>query len=561
MRYKTVLAVSALFAVVLAAAVLGLSSDVSDAASEKWISSECNGLSVSYTDGNTYIVIELDSDPGLGMYNVIVGGKQYAASGSDGKRVGIEMGTPLDRSVNYMIVATPNGSTLTCILSYVQFVDVTAAASPAAGGTVSGAGEVRSGTQVTLTATASEYYVFDGWYVGGSKVSAVAEYAFTATADTDCTAKFLQKEHSVVYAVDGVEVYRDTVGYGDQADVRERYVKSGYTVTDWESQDVTVVDGKFTMPDRDVTFTAASYANKRTVTFDSNGGSRVDSIMQDVGTALTAPADPVREGYAFSGWDPALPAVMPAEDLTVVAQWAINSYSIVFDTDGGSRVDSMSVPYGSAVTAPSAPTRNGYLFSGWSPALPGTMPANDLTVKAVWTKTDEKKETVVELKDSDTFVMPALEGKPVVVKMEDNVSVKVENPSGLTGKTIVSKVEEVPVTAQVEGTAKAYEFTFTADEQQYNGKMLVTLPYNPEKGKTPAVYWQNGSDLESMRIVSKTSDSVTFETAHNSTYVVVAEPYPDDSEGRTFMLYFGILTVASIALALLAGGIYYRGKA
>ena len=91
--------------------------------------------------------------------------------------------------------------------------------------------------------------------------------------------------------------------------------------------------------------------------------------------------------------------------------------------------------------------------------------------------------------------------------------------------------------------------------------MLVTLPYTPEKGKTPAVYWQNGSNLESMRIVSTTSDSVTFETTHNSTYIVIAEPNDNDDNGAMFMLFFGIVMAIGIIAALVTGGVYCRGKA
>ena len=52
MRFKTVLTVSALFAVMVAVAVLGPSSDLSDAASQKWVTSNCDGMDVVYTDGN-----------------------------------------------------------------------------------------------------------------------------------------------------------------------------------------------------------------------------------------------------------------------------------------------------------------------------------------------------------------------------------------------------------------------------------------------------------------------------------------------------------------------------
>ena len=75
------------------------------------------------------------------------------------------------------------------------------------------------------------------------------------------------------------------------------------------------------MPAENMTITAKWKVNQYTITFDSNGGSEIAPITQDYGTAITAPADPTREGYTFIGWDKAIPATMHAEDLTITAQW------------------------------------------------------------------------------------------------------------------------------------------------------------------------------------------------------------------------------------------------
>ncbi len=61
--------------------------------------------------------------------------------------------------------------------------------------------------------------------------------------------------------------------------------------------------------------------NQYTITFDTNGGSEIAPITQDYGTNITAPADPTREGYTFIGWDREIPTTMPAENITLKARW------------------------------------------------------------------------------------------------------------------------------------------------------------------------------------------------------------------------------------------------
>ena len=122
-----------------------------------------------------------------------------------------------------------------------------------------------------------------------------------------------------------------------------------------------------------------------TIYFDTAGGSDIGHITQDYGTAITAPAAPTKTGYTFIGWEPELPATMPAKVMTVTAQWSINQYTITFDTDGGSEVAPITQDYGTAITAPAAPTREGYTFTGWDTAIPATMPSHNMTITAQWT--------------------------------------------------------------------------------------------------------------------------------------------------------------------------------
>ena len=158
--------------------------------------------------------------------------------------------------------------------------------------------------------------------------------------------------------------------------------RQGYQFTDWYLDDTkydfnTAVTGNMTL-------TAKWTANSYTITFDTDGGSEIAPITQDYGTQITAPADPTREGYTFIGWDKAIPATMPAGDMTITAQWRINQYTITFDSNGGSAVAPITQDYGTQITAPADPTREGYTFIGWDKTFPTTMPAENLTITALW---------------------------------------------------------------------------------------------------------------------------------------------------------------------------------
>ena len=163
--------------------------------------------------------------------------------------------------------------------------------------------------------------------------------------------------------------------------------RQGYQFTDWYLDD-TKYDFN-TAVTKDMTLTAKWTANSYTITFDTDGGSAIDPITQGYGTTIKAPTAPTKTGYTFMGWNPALPATMPAENMTIKAQWRINRYTVTFDTDGGSAVAPITQDYGTDITAPADPTREGYTFIGWDTEIPTTMPAGDMTITAKW-KDSEK---------------------------------------------------------------------------------------------------------------------------------------------------------------------------
>lgn len=189
--------------------------------------------------------------------------------------------------------------------------------------------------------------------------------------------------------------------------------RSGYTFVGWSPKaDGSEAVWDFTassVPDGDVTLYAQWAENTSIVTFNLNGGTSEISLEQSiaVGSKIQEPTpEPTRMGYTFAGWSSEVDGstglwdfvtdVMPDSDLTLYAQWQINTYTVTFDLNGGtSEVPPVqNVVFGANVQEPtSKPTRTGYNFSGWYDENDNiwefnkmTMPNNDLKLYAHWEK-------------------------------------------------------------------------------------------------------------------------------------------------------------------------------
>ena len=191
----------------------------------------------------------------------------------------------------------------------------------------------------------------------------------------------------------GSEIAPITQDYGTEITAPDNPTRKGYTFKGWDKEIPK------TMPAENITVKAQWKINQYTITFDTNGGSEIAPITQDYGTEITAPDNPTRKGYTFKGWDKEIPETMPAENITVKAQWEINQYTITFDTNGGSEIAPITQDYGTEITAPDNPTREGYTFIGWDKAIPTTMPAENITVTAQW-KDSEKPTGEIKINEN-----------------------------------------------------------------------------------------------------------------------------------------------------------------
>ena len=301
-------------------------------------------------------------------------------------------------------------------------------------------------TDVTRTG-----YTFKGWYDNegliGDPVTAIGD---TETGNKEYWAKWEINQYTVTVKPENGEAdITITQDYGTAIAAPADPTREGYTFTGWDR------DIPATMPAENMTVTAKWKVNQYTITFDTNGGSEITPITQDYGTAITAPANPTREGYTFIGWDKAIPATMPAENMTITAKWKVNQYTITFDSNGGSEIAPITQDYGTAITAPADPTREGYTFIGWDKAIPATMPAEDLTITAQWrdiaVPTGEIKiaengwksflNTItfrLFFKDTQTVTVTAADNSGKAVKIEYLLSDKALTESELAGMTFTA---------------------------------------------------------------------------------------------------------------------------
>ena len=172
------------------------------------------------------------------------------------------------------------------------------------------------------------------------------------------------------------------------------FTRKGYTQVGWSTVDggeKVYGFGDIYAQNAALTLYPVWNTNKYTITFDTAGGSTVAPITQDYGTAITVPSSPTRKGYTFIGWDKEIPATMPAENMTITAKWAINKYTIRFNTDGGTYIFPITADYGSKIHNPGTLYKPGFIFDGWDRPYPETMPAENITLTAKWKVCDHSR--------------------------------------------------------------------------------------------------------------------------------------------------------------------------
>ncbi len=223
-----------------------------------------------------------------------------------------------------------------------------------------------------------------------------------------------------------------------------------------------------TMPAEDVTLNAMFDANNYNVNYEVDG-----VIVHTDSVAYGAPINtitaPTKDGYTFSGWQN-VPATMPAEDVTITGTFTADSYDIVYYVDG---VEYARETYATdaAITPVAEPSQTGYTFSGWD-NVPATMPAGGAEVNGTYTA---NTYVITVLADGEEIgEIEATYGAPVSEEDFANIDVPEKTGYDFAGfDSIPATMPAEDITVNVVYTAIDYTLTLVAD-----GETVAALTYN-----------------------------------------------------------------------------------
>ena len=207
-----------------------------------------------------------------------------------------------------------------------------------------------------------------------------------------------------------------------------------------------------------------------------DGDSEYAKQVLPSGTLATRPDAPAATpGYTFGGWNKAdgtawdYASDKVTDNITLYAKWAANTYTITFDTAGGSEIAPITQEYGTVITAPEAPTREGYTFTGWDRDIPTTMPAENITITAKWKDTEKPTGEIIigtnkwrEFLNTLTFGLFFKDTQTVMINAADN-----------SGTVVVSYLvtdQDLSEAEQGSLVYHAYEEPFRIDP---NGEYIV----------------------------------------------------------------------------------------
>lgn len=275
-----------------------------------------------------------------------------------------------------------------------------------------------------------EGYTFEGWYYNGKKFDFTTKITEDMILEARWTNDSAQKWVVTFDTNGGKSIENLNVEDGKTIDSIPTPTRDGYTFEGWYYNDEvfdfsTVITknitltAKWAVVDKPVSGNTNTATKTYTVSFDSAGGTPVGSKRVGSNKTVVKPANPTRDGYTFIGWYNGTVkfdfATKITKNITLTAKWekvevseepeAAKTYTVTFESDGGSAVSKQTVEEGKTATKPSNPTKDGYTFIGWyyndAQYNFNTKVNSDITLTAKWQKNDV---ITYKIEETDSYV-------------------------------------------------------------------------------------------------------------------------------------------------------------
>jgi uncharacterized repeat protein (TIGR02543 family) len=311
--------------------------------------------------------------------------------------------------------------------------------------------------------------IFGGWSPQGViEAGSIGDRVFTA--------QWSARMYNLTIIADGKVITRSSIPFSadlSTLDLGLPPAKEGYESVGWD----TPLPGQ--MPASNLTIRAVYQINSYTFIALDDEGNELANTQVEFKSAVPLPSPPEKEGYTFSGWGDA-PGSMPASDVTVQAEYEINSYPVTFVDSEGNTLGSIEVEFEAPITPIEAPEIEGFVFVEWG-EIPGSMPAEPVTVIGVYEEAEvEEEETEEEAEETQTpqtpIITPTIPGggnvtiRPVVPQTPTDEQPSLEeiviDPTPVNTRVKVDGVElnvsiipGVPVGRLPEAQLVGYNFT------------------------------------------------------------------------------------------------------
>ena len=335
----------------------------------------------------------------------------------------------------------------------------------------------------TRESTAQYDYTFNGWDKTIVAVTGDATYTATYTSTV--------RKYTITFAdEDGTTIEAKEWAYGTTpvapADpTKESTAQYDYAFKGWDKEIVTVTG--------EATYKATYTSNIRTyvITFLNEDGSTIEAKEWAYGTTPVAPADPAKEAtaqytYTFAGWDKEIATVTGTATYKATFTETVNKYTITFQNEDGTTIESKEYEYGATPTAPADPTKDAtaqytYTFAGWDKTIAPV--TGEATYKATFTATVNKYTITFANEDGTVIVTADYEyGATPVAPADPTKEATAQYTYTFSGwdKTIA------PVTGEA-----TYKATFTSTVNKYtitwvDGDGNTLLTEEVAYGDTPA---------------------------------------------------------------------------